>query len=90
MSTLPAKVKEEFLAMLPPTIFFVALHAVALVRVLMLKGTGLAPSTTVSVTVAALILDCMPQADTKVSWTSAMARRTLSGQCRRGESLRKI
>lgn len=57
MSTLPAKIKEEFLAVLPPTIFFfVALHIVALIRVLMLKGTGLAPMTTVSVAVAALIL----------------------------------
>jgi hypothetical protein len=41
----------------PPTIFFfVALHIVSLVRVLMLKGTGLAPMTSVSVGVAALIL----------------------------------
>jgi hypothetical protein len=41
----------------PPTIFFfVALHIVALIRALMLKGTGLAPMTTVSVAVAALIL----------------------------------
>ena len=57
MSRVTAKIKEEFLAMLPPTIFFfVALHIVALVRSLMLKGAGLAPTTTVSVTVAALIL----------------------------------
>ena len=43
MSKLSAKLKEEFLALLPPTIFFfVALHLVAMVRVLMLKGTGLA------------------------------------------------
>jgi len=43
--------------MLPPTIFFfVALHVVALVRSLVLKGTGLPPMTTVSVAVAALIL----------------------------------
>ncbi|HTS55519.1 MAG TPA: hypothetical protein VMH26_19790 [Burkholderiales bacterium] len=57
MSTLTAKIKEELLAMLPPTIFFfVALHIVSLVRSLVLKGTGLAPTTTVSVTVAALIL----------------------------------
>ena len=57
MSTVTAKIKEEFLAMLPPTIFFfVALHIVSLVRSLMLKGTGLAPATTISVTVAALIL----------------------------------
>jgi hypothetical protein len=57
MSKLTAKIKEEFLAMIPPTIFFfVALHVVALVRVLMLKGTGLAPMSTVSIAVAALIL----------------------------------
>jgi hypothetical protein len=57
MSTLTAKVKEEFLALLPPTIFFfVALHIVALIRALMLEGTGLAPMTSVSVTVAALVL----------------------------------
>ena len=43
--------------MLPPTLFFfIALHLVAFIRVLMLKGTGIAFSTSVSVTVAALIL----------------------------------
>jgi hypothetical protein len=36
--------------------FFVALHLVALVRVLMLKATGLAPAASVSIAVAALIL----------------------------------
>ena len=52
-----AKIKEEFLAVLPPTIFFfVALHIVALVRVLMAKGTGLVPMSTISIAVAALIL----------------------------------
>jgi hypothetical protein len=57
MSTITAKIKEEFVAVLPPTIFFfVALHIVSLVRVLMLKGTGLTPMTSVSVAVAALIL----------------------------------
>ena len=57
MSAFAAKIKEEFLAMLPPTIFFfVALHIVSLVRSLALRGTGLAPMTTVSVAVAALIL----------------------------------
>jgi hypothetical protein len=36
------KLKEEFLAVLPPTIFFfVALHIVGLVRLLMTQGTGL-------------------------------------------------
>ena len=57
MSAVTAKIKEEFLAMLPPTIFFfVALHIVSLVRSLVLRGTGLGPMTTISVTVAALIL----------------------------------
>ena len=57
MSKLSAKIKEEFYAMLPPTIFFfIALHLVVFIRVLMLKGTGLELSSTVSVTVAALVL----------------------------------
>lgn len=57
MSKVSAKIKEEFLAMIPPTIyFFIALHIVAIIRVLMLRGTGLAPSSTVSIAVAALIL----------------------------------
>ena len=57
MSKLSAKIKEEIEALLPPTIFFfIALHLVALLRVLMLKGTGIALGTSVSVTVAALIL----------------------------------
>lgn len=44
MNKLSAKLKEEFVALIPPTIFFfVALHIVALVRVLMLKGTGISP-----------------------------------------------
>jgi hypothetical protein len=52
-----AKIREEIEALLPPTLFFfVALHLVTLVRALMLEGTGLALGTSVSVTVAALIL----------------------------------
>jgi hypothetical protein len=51
------KLKEELLAILPPTLyFFVALHLVVLIRVLMLEGTGIQMSTSVSITVAALIL----------------------------------
>ena len=51
------KLKEELVKLIPPTIyFFVALHLIALIRVLMLKGTGLPPSTTASIAVAALIL----------------------------------
>ena len=38
------KLKEEFFKLLPPTIFFfVALHLVMFVRVLMLEGTGSPP-----------------------------------------------
>ncbi len=51
------KLKEEFLAVVPPTIFFfVTLHIVAVVRVLMTKGTSIQPVSTISITVAALIL----------------------------------
>jgi hypothetical protein len=57
MSKLSTKLKEEFFALLPPTIFFfVALHIVAFIRVLMLKGTGISPLSSVSIAVAALIL----------------------------------
>ncbi|WP_233523326.1 hypothetical protein [Dyella solisilvae] len=51
------KIKHEFLEMLPPTIFFfVILHIIALIRALMVRGTGVALPTTASVTIAALIL----------------------------------
>ena len=57
MTKLSTKLKEEFFALLPPTIFFfVALHIVMFIRVLMLKGTGVAPSSSISIAVASLIL----------------------------------
>src|SRR2546421_4280381 len=57
MTKLSTKLKKEFFELLPPTIyFFVALHIVAFVRVLMLKGTGIAPLSSMSIAVAALIL----------------------------------
>ena len=57
MTKLATKLKEEFFELLPPTIyFFVALHIVAFVRVLMLKKTGIAPSSSISIAVAALIM----------------------------------
>jgi hypothetical protein len=57
MSKLSTKLKEEFFALLPPTMFFfVALHIVAVVHALMLKGTGISPLSSMSVAVAALIL----------------------------------
>ncbi|MFM0319335.1 hypothetical protein PQR36_30980 [Paraburkholderia nemoris] len=57
MSKLTATIKHEFMEMLPPTIFFfVILHIVAIIRVLMTKGTGLTLPTSASVTIAALVL----------------------------------
>ena len=57
MTKLFTKLKEEFFKLLPPTIFFfVALHIVMFIRVLMLEGTGLAASSSVSIAVASLIL----------------------------------
>jgi hypothetical protein len=57
MTKLSSKLKEEFFKLLPPTIFFfVALHIVTFVRVLMLEKTGISPSSSISIAVAALIL----------------------------------
>src|SRR5213082_4275911 len=57
MIKLSTKLKEEFFSLLTPTIFFfVALHIVAFVRVLALKGTGISPTSSISIAVAALIL----------------------------------
>jgi hypothetical protein len=57
MGKVSEKVKEEFLAMIPPTIFFFfTLGLVAVVRMLMTKGTGLPVSTPIQVAVGALIL----------------------------------
>ncbi len=57
MSKVVAKIKEEILAVLPPTIFFfITLQLVALIRVLMLKGTGIGVSTPLQVAVGSLIL----------------------------------
>jgi hypothetical protein len=57
MSKIISKLKEEFLELLPPAIFFfIALHIVAFVRALMLKGTGISPFSSLSVTIVALIL----------------------------------
>src|SRR4029453_16400974 len=57
MSKAPEKIKEEFLALLPPTIFFfIALNIVALVRRLMTEGTGLPPSSSAAIAVGALII----------------------------------
>ena len=57
MTKVSTKLKKEFFELLPPTIFFfVALHIVAFVRVLMLKGTGISTTSSMSIAVAALIL----------------------------------
>src|SRR5436305_1988199 len=57
MTKLSTTLKKEFFELLPPTIFFfVALHIVAFVRVLMLKGTGISTTSSMSIAVAALIL----------------------------------
>jgi hypothetical protein len=57
MSSLLEKGKEEFKKVLPPTIFFfVILHIVALIRALMIRDSGIALPTSVSVLIASLIL----------------------------------
>ena len=57
MTKLSTKLKEEFFKILPPTIyFFVALHLVMFIRVLMLEGTGLSPYSTASIAITALVL----------------------------------
>jgi hypothetical protein len=57
MSRVLEKTKEEFLAVLPPTLFFfVALHIVAVIRTLMARDTPYQPSGSVAIGVAALIL----------------------------------
>jgi hypothetical protein len=57
MSKLTTTIKHEFIELLPPTIFFfVILHIVAIIRALMTQSTGVTLQTSVSVTIAALIL----------------------------------
>jgi hypothetical protein len=57
MSKVTEKIKEEIRAIIPPTVFFfVALHIVAIVRSLMVKGTGIPIMSSVQVTIVALIL----------------------------------
>jgi hypothetical protein len=57
MHRIVEKLKEEFLAILPPTIFFfVTLHIVTVIRVLMARGSHFEPLSTISIAVAALIL----------------------------------
>lgn len=57
MSKALEKIKEEFLALLPPTLFFfIALHILGLVRALMTKGSGLPLTSSAQIAVGALIL----------------------------------
>jgi hypothetical protein len=57
VSKVTEKIKEEFYAILPPTLyFFIALHIIAIIRVLINKGTGIPLSTTASIAVSALVL----------------------------------
>jgi hypothetical protein len=57
MTNAAHKLKEEFLKVLPPTIFFfVALHLIAVVRMLMVKATGFQPLSSASILLAALVL----------------------------------
>jgi hypothetical protein len=57
MSKAAEKLKEEFLKLLPPTIFFfVALHIVGIVRELMVKGTGLGVLSSAQIAIGALLL----------------------------------
>lgn len=51
------KIKEECLKALPPTLFFfIILHIVALVRALMVRGSGISLPSSASVLLASLIL----------------------------------
>jgi len=57
MHKLLEKLKEEFFAILPPTIFFfVALHLVTFIHVLIAKGSHFQPLSTMSIAIASLIL----------------------------------
>jgi hypothetical protein len=52
-----SKIKEQFLKVLPPTIFFfVTFHVIALVHNLILKGEGVTATTTVSALMVSLVL----------------------------------
>jgi hypothetical protein len=57
MSKLTSRIKKEIEELIPPTLFFfVALHITAIIRSLLLKGTGIELGTSLSVTLAAVVL----------------------------------
>ena len=62
MHKLLEKLKEEFFAILPPTIFFfVALHLLTFIRVLIAKGSHFQPVSTMSIAIASLIAPIPPR-----------------------------
>jgi hypothetical protein len=57
MSKITKKIKEEIEALIPPTVFFFgSLLIIGLVRALLLRGTGIAPTTPLAMLLAALVL----------------------------------
>jgi hypothetical protein len=57
MGKVLSKVKEELVAMLPPTLFFFfTLGLIAVIRALMLRGTGVPVSSAAQIAIGALIL----------------------------------
>ncbi|WP_085677535.1 MULTISPECIES: hypothetical protein [unclassified Pseudomonas] len=57
MKTVMPKIKHEFMKVLPPTLFFfVILHIVALIRALMIKGSGVELPVSASVLIASMVL----------------------------------
>ena len=51
------KIREEFLNVIPPTLFFfIALHIVAFIHALMLRGFGIQPEASMSIAIGALLL----------------------------------
>ncbi|MGG6351090.1 hypothetical protein [Pseudomonas putida] len=57
MNSVLLKIKHEFMKALPPTIFFfIILHIVALIRALMMKGSGVDLPVSASVLIASLVL----------------------------------
>lgn len=57
MKPFAKKVMKEFRELLPPTIyFFIVLHIIALIRSLMLRGTGIPVSSSMQIFIGALIL----------------------------------
>ncbi|MCM8611219.1 MAG: hypothetical protein NFW15_00245 [Candidatus Accumulibacter sp.] len=57
MNRVVEKLKEELLAVLPPTAFFlIALHIIGFVRALMTQGTGLPVTSSAQIALAALII----------------------------------